>query len=146
LPALQNEFARARVVAIELKAGLVRHQGFEQRLALEERQTGDVAAVDVDEIESVKDEPSGALAVGRCLDAREARQSGIIDAAELAIEIGGLHVQVRKRCDGARIFVSPVEPSAGQQLRLALVDPRGHAIAVELDLMQPLRPRRRFLN
>jgi hypothetical protein len=49
----------------------------------------------VDEIESVKDESSGALAVRRCLDAREARQSGIIDATEFAVEIGGFHVQAR---------------------------------------------------
>jgi hypothetical protein len=31
-------------------------------------------------------------------------------------------------------------------LRAAVVDARGHAIAVELDLMHPLRPRRRLLD
>ena len=35
---LQDEFAVAGVVAIELKAGLVRDQGLKQRLALDERQ------------------------------------------------------------------------------------------------------------
>ena len=60
--------------------------------------------------------------------------------------IGGLHVQVRERCDGAWIFVGPVEPGPGQELHAAIVDARGHTIAVELDLVHPLRPRRRLLD
>ena len=92
------------------------------------------------EIESVIDEMHAALAVGRRLRLREARQSGVVDAAEFAVDIGGLHVQVRERRDGAWIFVGPVEPSPGQKLHAAVVDPRGHAKAVELDLMYPLRP------
>ena len=60
--------------------------------------------------------------------------------------IGGLHVQVRERRDGARIFGGPVEPGPGQELHAAVVDARGHAIAVQLDLVHPLRPRRRLLD
>ena len=61
-------------------------------------------------IESVIDEVHAALAVGRRLGLREARQSGVVDAAEFAVEIGGLDVQARQRREGARIFVGPVEP------------------------------------
>ena len=60
--------------------------------------------------------------------------------------IGGLHLHVRERCDGARIFGSPVEASPGQELHAAIVDPRGHAEAVQLDFVDPLRPRGRLLN
>ena len=93
---LQDEFAVAGVMAVELKAGLVCDQGLEQRLALDERKVRDVPAGKMQEIESVKDELHVALAVGRRLRLREARQSRIVDAAELAVEIGGLHVQVAK--------------------------------------------------
>ena len=55
-------------------------------------------------------------------------------------EIGGLHFQVYERCDDAWIFMGPAEPGSGQQLRTAVVDPRGHAVAVELYFVQPLRP------
>jgi hypothetical protein len=92
------------------------------------------------EIESVIDEPCTALAVGRRLRLGETRQSSLIDAAELTIEIGGLHVQVGQRCAGARIFVSPIEAGPGQELHASIVDAGGHAKAVELYFMQPLRP------
>ena len=94
-------------------------------------------------IEGVVDEPNLALAVGRGLGVGEARQSGVVDAAELAVEIGGLHLERR---DGVRIFVGPVEPRPGQQLHAAIVDTRRHAEAVELDLLHPLRPCGRLLG
>ena len=59
------------------------------------------------EIECVIDEPHLALTVSRRLGVREARQSGVVDAAEFAIQIGGL------RRNGARIFVGPVEAGPG---------------------------------
>ena len=37
-------------------------------------------------------------------------------------------------------------PGPGQKLHAAIVDARGHAIAVELDLVHPLRPRGRLLD
>ncbi|HEY5205943.1 MAG TPA: hypothetical protein VIJ63_15255, partial [Roseiarcus sp.] len=70
----------------------------------------------------------------------EARQSSVVDAAKFAVDIGGLHVEVRERRDGGRIFVGPVKPGARQQLHAAIVDPCSHAIAVEFDLVHPLRP------
>jgi hypothetical protein len=42
--------------------------------------------------------------------------------------------------DDARIFGRAVEPGPRQQLRTTVVDPRGHTIAIELDLMEPLGP------
>ena len=53
---LQDAFAVARLMAIELKAELARHQRLEQRLALDERQPCGVLAIDVQEVEGVIDE------------------------------------------------------------------------------------------
>ena len=136
---LQDEFAVARLMAVELKAGLVCDQRLKQRLALDERQARDVPAVEVQEIEGVIDELHAALAVGRRLGMGEARQSGVIDAAEFAVEIGGLRLHIRERRDGAWIFVAPVEAGPSQELRAAIVDARGHAKAVQFDLVEPLR-------
>ena len=95
LPAcFRIEFAIAGVVAVELKAELVGDQRLEQRLPLDERQPQGILAVKVEEVEGVVDEPRAAFAVGCSLGAGEAGQFGVIDAAEFAVEIGGLHVQV----------------------------------------------------
>ena len=87
-----------------------------------------------------------ALAVARRLGPGEAGQAGVVDPAEFAVEISGLHSQLRKRCDGARILIGLVEPGPGLQLYPPVVDARGHAIAVELDLVHPPRPCRRLLD
>src|SRR5262245_57464943 len=105
-------------MAVELKAGLVCDQWLEELLALDERQTRGVPPADVQEIEGIIDEMHAALAVGRRLGLSKAWQAGRVDAAELAVDVGGLHVHVRE----GRIFVSPVEPGPGQELRAAIVD------------------------
>jgi hypothetical protein len=69
----QNEFAVAGLMAVEPKARLVRDQWLKKRLALDERQTRDVAAVEMQEIEGVINEARPALAVGHGLGIGEAR-------------------------------------------------------------------------
>ena len=98
------------------------------------------------EIEGVIDEMHAALAVGRRLGVGEARQSGFVNAAEFAIEVGGLHIQVRERRRGTWIFGRPIEAGPGKELHAAIVDARGHAIAVEFDFVDPLRAGRRLLD
>jgi hypothetical protein len=117
---LQDELAVSGIVAIELKAGLICDQRLEQRLALDERQARNVPAAKVQEIESEIDKMHAALAISSRLGLRKAGQSGIVDAAELAVDIGGLHVAVCERGDDARIFGRPVEPGPRQQLRTAM--------------------------
>jgi hypothetical protein len=55
---LQDEFAIARLVAVELKAELVRDKPLQQSLALDERQRRSVSAVKVQEVKRVIDEPA----------------------------------------------------------------------------------------
>jgi hypothetical protein len=64
----QDEFTVAYVVAVELKAGLTRDQGLKEGFALDEGNRGDIATVEMQEIEGVIDEPHSALAVGRRLE------------------------------------------------------------------------------
>jgi hypothetical protein len=142
----KDQFAVTRLMAVELKAGLVCDQRLKKRLPLDKLKVRDVLTVEMQEIESVIDEPHPALAVGRSLGMGEARQSGVVDAAEFAVEISGLHLQFRERGDDAWIFVGPVEPGASQELRSAVVHPRGHTKAVQFYFVQPLRPRRRSLD
>jgi hypothetical protein len=143
---LQDKFAVACVMTVELKAGFVRHQGLEKRLALRQREVRDVKAGEVQEIEGIDDEPYFALAVSRRLGMGKAGQSGVVDAAELAVDIGGLQAEVRECGDDTGIFRSPVEAGPGQKLHAAVVDARGHAKSVEFDFVQPLRPRRRLFD
>jgi hypothetical protein len=77
--------------------------GLEELLALDERQPRNVAAVKMQKIESVVDEPCSAFAVRRRPGVSEARQSRFVNATEF--EIGGLHVEIRERGSSARIFV-----------------------------------------
>jgi hypothetical protein len=94
----------------------------------------------MEEIEGTVDDMHAALAIDRRLGMGEGRQSGIVDPAEFAVDIGALHVHIGERRDGAWVSIRPVEPGPGQELHAAVVYPRRHAKAVELDLVNPLRP------
>jgi hypothetical protein len=105
---LQDEFAVARLMALELKARLPCDQGLKKRFALDERQIRDFPGVKVQEIEAVKDDPRIARAVGHSLGVGEARQSGVVKAAELAVDVGGLQRALRWRLDILAVQSSPV--------------------------------------
>ena len=75
-----DEVAVACLMVIEL-TGNVRDQRRQKRLALNQRQTCSVAAVEMQKVESVVNEPNSALAIARRLSLREAWQSIVADAA-----------------------------------------------------------------
>ena len=85
-----------------------------------------------------------ALAVSRRLGVGKARQSGIVDAAQFPVEVGGFRLHIRERRECAWIFVAPIKPGPGEELRAAMVEARRHAKAVQFYFVQPPRPRRRF--
>jgi hypothetical protein len=93
---LQDEFAVACLVAVELNARLARDQWLKQHLALDERQARHIASLKVQKIEGTINEPHIALAVGRRLGMGEARQAGVVNATEFAVEIGSLRLNIRK--------------------------------------------------
>jgi hypothetical protein len=104
-------------------------QRLEKGLALEEGKVRHVAAV---EIEGVKGQTHFALAVGRLLNLSEARQAEFVDAAELAVQIRGLGLDVREGGDRGRTLGGPVEPGSGQKLHPASIYACGRAIAPSL--------------
>ena len=60
---LQDVFAVAHRISIELKSGLICDQRLEERLPLKERQARDIPAADMQEIESLIDQVHSAFAV-----------------------------------------------------------------------------------
>ena len=121
---LQDKLTVATLMALELKAWPATDQRLEERLALDEWQSRDVSAIEVQEIEGVIDEPHFAPTIGRRLRLGEAWQSTIIEAAEFAVEIGGLRLHVRKRFDDAWLFACPVEPGPGSGAAHGVPDAR----------------------
>ena len=85
-------------------------------------------------VEGVKDQAHAPCPVGRGLGFSEARQTIGADAAQFAIEIGGLRPHGRERHRHAGISGCPVEAGAFQKLGLAAFDARRHAETIELDL------------
>jgi hypothetical protein len=66
--------------------------------------------------------------------------------AQLAVDIGRRRRQRLQRLDADAVLLRPIEAGAGQQLGLSAGEPGVHAVAVLLDLVQPVRARRRFVN
>jgi len=80
-----DKLAVANLMAVELQARNTGHDRLEQRLTLKKRQACRVAAVEVHEVESIKNKTRAALPVSRCgsaaigdrlFGAVEARQEG----------------------------------------------------------------------
>jgi hypothetical protein len=61
-----------------------------------------------------------------------------------AVEIGRLHRQCTQRRDRSSISMGPSQAGARRQLDLVAVDPRMHAVAIVLDLVQSARRRRLY--
>ena len=147
--ALQRHAARVtekgRTVArdvIAVAQRRVRSGGVEQRaqclLALLQRRAGEIAPVEVQEIEDEVDRLVGALAAERVLEGVEAGDAARKDHGRLAVEHGVADSEPACRARNARQARGPVLAVATQQPRRAMLDPAEHAIAVELHLVQPL--------
>ena len=76
-----DKLAVANLMTIELQAGNIGHNRLKQRLTLNKRQGCRVAAVEVQEVEGVKDQAHAARAVGRGLGLGEVRKAVVADAA-----------------------------------------------------------------
>jgi hypothetical protein len=124
----------------------IRHQLAQAFLALDQRRRADRLAIEMEQIEQKEGERVGIAAIGRGLDQAEGVRSIRAHPAQLAVETS-LRRRQGGQCRGnRRVFVCPIEPSAGQQPNRPSIQPGMQAIAVELDFMQPLRPDGRFFD
>jgi hypothetical protein len=135
-----DKLAVANLMTVELQAWNIGHDRLKQRLALDKRQGCRVAAVEMQKIEGVKDQAHAARPIGRGLGHGEVRQAVVDDAAQFAVEIGGLRAHGCERRKRAWIFGAPVETGARQKPCLAAFNPPRHAETVKLDLVKPFRP------
>jgi hypothetical protein len=99
----------------------------------------DVFAIQVEKIEQEEHQPGGIAVIGRGLDHAEGGDAVGAHAAQLAVEIGLFGPERRDGPGDRRIFMRPVEPGAGEQPHRAAFEARMHAVAVELDFVQPGR-------
>jgi hypothetical protein len=97
-------------------------------------------AIEMQKVESVKDQAYTARAISRGLGLCEVRKAVVANTAQFAVEISGLRPHGRERRKQAWIFGAPVEAGARQKLCLAAFNPSCHPKTIELDLVKPFRP------
>jgi hypothetical protein len=115
-------------------------------LPLLDRLRTDSLAVEMQQVEQEKDECLAVPGVRCILDQAEGGRAVRPDAAQFPVEIGLLGRERRYRRRYGRVFMRPVKPGARQQPNGAAVQPCMHAVAIELDFMEPFRPVRRLVD
>jgi hypothetical protein len=75
-----DKLAVANLMTIELQAGNIGRDRFEQRLTLNKRQGRRVAAIEMQKVEGVKDQAHAARPIGRGLGLGEVRKAVIANA------------------------------------------------------------------
>ena len=118
----------------------------QQLLAPDQRHGREVPAVQPHQIEGEEDELAPRPARQRVLQQREAAHAVLVLHHDLAVDHRLAAGQRAERIGQIAVPVRPVEPAAGDQPHRAVVDERQRAIAVELDLVQPLVAGRRRLD
>jgi hypothetical protein len=134
------------VIAEVQRRACLRQQAGEPFFSIDQGAGAEILAVEVEEIEQEEHEAGGVAGVGRQLDHAERGDAVGAHAAEFAVEIGLARRERRYRRRDLRIFMGPVEPVAGEEPHLAMVEPGMHAEAVEFDFVQPLVAVRRRLH
>ena len=133
------------VLAVAQAADLLLEQALQPLLALDQRQLGRALAIQEQKIEGEEHELICPAFIHRRLQPAEDRHAVGVERAQLAVEIGRLHLQRAQapRSCGGIDATSPGQ--SGQQLDVAAVDARVHAVAVVLDLVHPAIARRRLV-
>ena len=127
------------VVAVSQRVAVgAPHERGEALLALLERKGPQIGAIQMEEVEHHVAQPVAALAAERRLQGLEARPAVAVEDHDLAVEPRG---DERERRAGARHrpeALGPVLSAAHEQARAAVLDPAERAVAVVLDLVQPV--------
>src|SRR5262249_25437482 len=137
------EVARvAHDVALDVVLGPAFEKFGERGLTFDQRLAGEIAAVEIQQIEHIIDEAVGATVFQIGLQQRKTTDAAFVLDDDFAVEQGSLGRQRGDRFGNRREAVRPILLLARQQLHIAGIEPRLDPIAVELDLMQPIRPAR----
>ena len=118
-------------------------QGGQRLLALEQRDCREVVVVEVEEIEGEERQLVRAPLGERVLERRKAAVAALVLDQDLAVDQRLPAGQRREGLGERAVAVGPVEAGAGDQPGRAALDPGERAIAVELDLVQPVGARGR---
>ena len=122
---------------------LVRDGRGELALALGERNRSQVAPVGERQVEHVVHDRGIGPGVERVLQRLEARAAVLAVHGDLAVEPGAPESELRDRAREVRELSRPVLTAAREEPHVAAVDAREHAVAVVLDLVEPLLAGRR---
>ena len=118
----------------------------QQRLALDQRQAGEIAAVEMQQIEDVIGQPLGLAARERILQSSEAGDAILAHHRDLAVQISGADLGQRQGRGDRPEARRPVEAAAGEHADLAGLEAGRRAVAVQLDLVDPVIAGRRLVR
>src|SRR5438876_3810494 len=113
-------------------------QARKRPLAILERRAGEVVPVEVEEVEDEIDQSPVTVALEDVLQRLKAGRAIRLDDHDLTVEQRGLRRQRRGRLRDLGETIGPVLAGAREEPHAAALDPAEDAVAVELDLMQPL--------
>jgi hypothetical protein len=120
------------------------HRG-EQRLAVQQGRAGEVEAVEVEQIEDVIPQPIASTGLQVRLQVAEVRDAPLVFRHDLAVEQRRIDLErLESRRDRWKALC-PVECFACQQANITSIDSGLDAVAIELELVDPLRPPGRFV-
>ncbi len=113
--------------------------GAQQALAFAQRQSARVMPVDVQQVEAIEGERVLFVLLERRLQAREAGQAAAVQHDDFAIKDGFVRVHAGKCCRDRLHAVRPIQAAAGVEGNRPPALVSLHAVAVQLQLMHPLR-------
>jgi hypothetical protein len=134
------------VVAVLERRAYATQQGREPRFSVDQRRAGQILPVDMKQIEDEEYQGFRAAGLRGGLDHAEGGGSIRSHTAQLAVQIGLSGGQRLQRFRHPRELLRPVQASTRQQPHVTALEPRVHAIPIELDLVQPVRPIGRRLD
>ncbi len=117
-------------------------QGLQAAFSFQQGQARQILAIEREQVKDVILQIVTTLGAEFVLKFREAGHALFGDGDDLAVKDGLPGIERGKDTGDLGIFLGPVEAFARHQPHLAVVDQRLRAIAVELDLVHPLWPRR----
>jgi hypothetical protein len=139
-------FVAVLAVAEGRTGGQARDDRREQRLAVKQGRTGEVEAVQVEQIEHVIPKAISAPGLQVGLQVAEMRDALLVFGHHLAVEQRRANLErLEARRDG-RKALGPVEGLARQQADVTAVGAGLDTVAVELELMDPLGTARRLIG